>query len=202
MEDVLRELKELIDHVQLSYTEMTNEWSRRGKATINLKKSLVADIDVDGTICKNIMEYVQLLNEHNDEIILSLLNMHPYRVAARVKTQNSIEYKIQSYKTNRHEYGKVPISKCINDLFGVRISLRVPLTFEEIYAFIEGTYQGRYKCINSSKAGYKAVHIYFRRNNYSFPWELQIWNECDAENNLISHESYKQEYVTWEGRKQ
>lgn len=52
--------------------------------------------------------------------------------------------------------------------------------------------------LDSSKQDYRAIHLYFKKDNYSFPWELQIWNECDSERNLISHKKYKQEYTAWE----
>ena len=198
MRSAFDELKDLIDYIQSAYTEVTDEWLRGGGAKTNLKKSQVADIDADGAIYRSIMEYVQLLNDRSADISLQLSSVCSCMVTARVKAQNSIEYKIQTYKTDRHEFGRVPINKCINDLFGVRIFLEVPLTFDEIYAFIAETYQGQYRCIDSSKLDYKAVHLYFRKNNQSFPWELQIWNMGDADNNFASHKKYKQEYTTWE----
>ena len=198
MKSAFDELKDLIDYIQTVYTEVTNEWLNGTDAKINLKKSQVSDIDVDGTIYKNIMEYVQLLNEKSADITLRLSSVCAYQVTARVKAQNSIEYKIQNYKTERHEFGRIPINKCINDLLGIRIILKFPLTFEEIHSFIQATYQGRYRCIDSSKLGYKAVHLYFRENNQSFPWELQIWNRCDVKSNFASHQKYKQEYTSWE----
>ena len=164
----------------------------------NLKNALVADIDADGIIYKSIMEYVQLLNEKSADITLPLASVCSCKVTARVKAQNSIEFKIQNYKTERHEFGKIPINKCINDLFGIRIFLREPLTFDEVYSFIEDTYPNRYRCIDSSKFDYKAVHLYFKENNQSFPWELQIWNMCDMDSNFSSHKKYKQEYTAWE----
>lgn len=198
MRSVFDDLKDLIDYIQTVYAEITDEWRHGKSAKINLKKSQVSDIDVDGTIYKSIMEYVQLLNERSAGITLRLSFVCSCQVTARVKAQNSIEYKIQSYKTDRHEFGKVPINKCVNDLFGVRIILESPLTFEEIHAFVEETYRGKYRCIDSSKLDYKAVHLYFRENNHSFPWELQIWNRYDVESNFASHRKYKQEYTTWE----
>ena len=198
MKSVFDELKNLIDYIQTVYTEITSEWWHGESVKINLKKSQVSAIDADGTIYKSIMEYVQLLNERCADITLQLSSVCSCQVTARVKAQNSIEYKIQNYKTDRHEFGKVPINKCVNDLFGVRIILESPLTFDEIHAFVEKTYPDKYRCIDSSKLDYKAVHLYFRENNQSFPWELQIWNRCDVENNFASHKKYKQEYTTWE----
>ena len=180
------------------YTEITDEWLRETPTKTNLKNALVADIDADGIIYKSIMEYVQLLNEKSADITLPLASVCSCKVTARVKAQNSIEFKIQNYKTERHEFGKIPINKCINDLFGIRIFLREPLTFDEVYSFIEDTYPNRYRCIDSSKFDYKAVHLYFKENNQSFPWELQIWNMCDMDSNFSSHKKYKQEYTAWE----
>ena len=192
------ELKDLIDYIQLVYSDITNEWLCSTNIKTNLKKSQVSDIDIDGAIYKNILEYVQLLNDRSAVITLQLSTACSCQVTARVKARNSIEYKIQNYKTERHAFGKVPINKCINDLFGIRIILESPLTYEQIYAFVEETYPGKYRCIDSSKLDYKAVHLYFRENNQSFPWELQIWNRCNAESNFASHLKYKQEYTTWE----
>lgn len=202
MESVFDELKSLIDYIQSIYTEVTNEWLLGAGVKINLKKSLVSDIDANGTIYQNIMEYVQLLNERSAGFKLPPSSVRSCKVTARVKAQNSIEYKIQNYMTDRHEFGKIAINKCFNDLFGIRIILEIPLTFEDVYTFVEKTYQNKYKCIDkcivSSKFAYKAVHLYFKKNNRSFPWELQIWNKCDIKSNFASHKKYKQEYTTWE----
>lgn len=198
MRSVFDDLKDLIDYIQSVYTEVTHEWLEGAHVRTNLKKSQVSDIDIDGAIYKNIMEYVWLLNEKSACITLQLSFVCDCQVTARVKAQNSIEYKIQNYKTARHEFGRIPINKCVNDLFGVRIILDFPLTFEAIQTFVENTYQDKYKCINSSKLDYKAVHLYFKENNESFLWELQIWNRCDVERNFKSHKRYKQEYTTWE----
>ena len=143
------ELKELIDYIQLVYSMVTDEWLQNATEKINLRKTQVSDIDADGTICQSIMEYVQLLNERSADITLSL-SVCSCQVTARVKTQNSIEYKIQNYKTDRHEFGKVSINKCVNDLFGVRIILDTPLSYEEVLAFVEEVYHGKYRCIDSS----------------------------------------------------
>ena len=198
MRNICDELKDLIDYIQTVYADITNEWLHNESTKINLSKFLVSDINIDGPIYKSIIEYVQLLNERSASITLQLPFACSCQVTARVKAQNSIEYKIQNYKTNRHEFGKIPINKCVNDLFGLRIILETPFTFDEIHTFVQETYQGKYRCINSSKLDYKAVHLYFKENNRSFPWELQIWNKCDVENNFASHKKYKQAYTTWE----
>ena len=198
MKSAFDELKKLIDYIQLVYTDVTDEWMNISNTEINLRRSLVSDIEEKGTIYKSIMDYVQFLNEKSAGISLNLSSVCSYQVTTRVKTHNSIEYKIQNYMTKQLENGKVPINKCVNDLFGIRIFLETPLTFDEVFDFVENAYHGKHKCIDSSKLDYKAVHLYFRENNRSFPWELQIWNKCDVDSNFASHKKYKQEYTTWE----
>lgn len=115
MRTVFDELKDLIDYIQVVYSEVTDEWFRETAAMINLKKSQVADIDADGAIYRHIMGYVQLLNDKSADITLRLPGVCACVVTARVKAQNSIEYKIQTYKTDRHEFGRVPINKGFTD---------------------------------------------------------------------------------------
>lgn len=196
----LDELRNLIDYIQNEYNAITDYWLRITHSDINLKRSRVCDIEIDGDIYSGILEYVRLLNERSAAITLKLPSVCARQVSARVKAQNSIEYKIGNYKTSKHGFGEVAINKCINDLFGARIILESPKTFEEIYAFVQDSFETKYKCIDSSKGNYKAVHLYFNRDNTTFPWELQIWNSCDVEANFTSHKQYKQEYTTWESK--
>ena len=96
-----------------------------------------------------------------------------------------------------HENGKIPINKCFNDLLGIRIICNKQLTYEEILKLVDMKYSDL-KCIDSSKYEYKATHIYFKKDNNTFQWELQVWNKVDEANNINSHERYKQNYVKWE----
>lgn len=196
--NVYDELKLLIDCIQSIYSKVAQLWERQCNSQINLKRCQVREIDIDGIIYKTIIEYINFLNKESIEIIMNLPTACSYRIEFRVKTQNSIEFKIQNYKTERHALGKIPIIKCINDLFGIRVILSSPLQFYEIEKFINERYGSKYRCIDSSKLDYRATHLYFKDTNCTFPWELQIWNECDGEKNLESHRKYKQEYTTWE----
>lgn len=196
--EMFEDLKILVDYIQTVYDDITDNWINSEHAKVNLKRTLVSDLESEGTVYQNIMDYTQLLKDQSTFIVMELSVLCTCPVTARIKTKNSIEFKIQKYKTESHEFGKIPVNKCINDLFGVRIVLEEPADYETIQAFIEGTYGGRYKCIDSSKGEYKATHIYFRRDNLSFPWELQIWNKVDVDENFKSHKRYKQDYTVWE----
>ena len=119
-------------------------------------------------------------------------------INSRVKLQNPIEYKLNNYMTEKHEYGEVALNKCFNDLYGIRIIFIESVEFQEIKKFINKKYLGRLKCYDASKDKYKATHIYFKNGNKSFQWELQIWNKEDEKTNIMSHELYKQDYTKWE----
>ena len=123
-------------------------------------------------------------------------NTENAKVNIRTKAKNSIEYKIKNYIEN-HENGKVPINKCLNDLFGIRIICTKKIENEQIKQLVKLKFK-HLKCIDSSKQDYKATHIYFRQDNFNFQWELQIWNKEDEMNNINSHEKYKQDYIKWE----
>lgn len=198
--DVYKDIKSTIDFIQSIYSNITNEWLKTECSKVNLKKKCVSDIDLSEDIYFSINEYTKFLNGKCPFVAdeLNKLMIESY-ISSRVKSQNSIEAKIQGYRSAReHEFGKVPIIKCLNDLLGIRIILKTPLTFDEIYDFIRITYDDKYKCIDSSKLEYKATHLYFKDSNKTFPWELQIWNENNRESNFISHKKHKQAYTLWE----
>lgn len=197
MNDTLEELKALIDYTHSLFEAVTEEWKARSENKINLKKRIVADIETGGDIYKSIMDYLQLLDTISIDLVLSPIPYTCGKVSARVKSKNSIEFKIMHYKSD-HEDGKVPIIKCINDLFGLRFIVDQPLSYIEISSLLKEIAKYRYKCINSTNNSYKATHIYFLEDNCAFPWELQIWNKCDEKDNLTSHHKYKQAYTTWE----
>jgi len=46
------------------------------------------------------------------------------------------------------------------------------------------------------KEGYKGLHVYFKnKNNFYFPWELQIWDAADVEMNITIHERFKRNFL-------
>lgn len=162
---------------------------------INLKKKLVCDIESNGNIEKNIFACRELLNDHISALTFRLLTKGDIKgLSYRVKNKNSVEYKISNY-CQYHENGKVPINKCINDLMGFRIVSDYVFNNDILTSHIRE--QG-IKCIDSSKDEYRAIHTYFERDNFSFPWELQIWMKKDEASNLDSHKRYKQGYTSWE----
>ncbi len=196
---MLRELEELIDFIQIEYKEFNEKWKNsENYDRINLRKFEVRNLLDNEKILNNVFNYREFINENNIKLIMDFkqFNSNSVKVNTRAKTKNSIEYKIKNY-TQNHENGKISINKCLNDLFGIRFITEKSLTYEEITKLIKNKYNNL-RCIDSSKKEYKATHIYFKQDNYSFQWELQIWNKEDEINNINSHEKYKQDYIQWE----
>lgn len=196
---MLKELEKLINFIQTEYIEFNEKWQKSDYYTkINLKNNQVCDLLDNEEMLNTIFNYREFINENNIQLLMDFkqFNNDKAKVNIRAKTKNSIEYKIKNYIKN-HEDGKVPINKCFNDLFGIRIICSEEITNKQIQELIEDEFQDL-KCIDSSKQEYKATHIYFKQDNFNFQWELQVWNKIDEINNINSHERYKQDYVRWE----
>lgn len=196
---MLEELDKLINFIQTEYIQLTNKWEKSDYYTkVNLKTNQVCDLLENKLILDTIVNYREFINQNNIQLLMDFkkFNSANATVNIRTKAKNSIEFKIENYIKN-HENGKVPISKCFNDLFGIRIICSEELPFDEVLELINTKYNNL-KCIDSTKNDYKATHIYFKKDNYAFQWELQVWNKIDEVNNIISHEKYKQDYVRWE----
>lgn len=197
----MEDLDTLIDFIQTEYIELTQKWEQSiYYSKINLKNNSVCDILENKEILDTIVNYREFINENNIQLLMDFkqFNTDKSKVNIRTKAKNSIEYKIKNYIQN-HENGKVPINKCFNDLFGIRIICEHELSNKEITSLVENKYDNL-KCIDSSKKNYKATHIYFKKDNFSFQWELQVWNKSDETTNINSHEKYKQDYVRWESQ--
>ena len=192
------ELAELIDGIQSMYESVNARWSLVCNERMNLKKLLVKDIVVGDPVFRMILEYASFLNDVLPPYVIKLSRMCACVVTARVKTQNSIEYKLQAYCGEKHAMGNIPVTKCMNDLFGIRMVLSRNVPFDSIIHFLNDAYDSRYRYTDASKDEYRAVHLYFRDGSFSFPWELQIWNPSDRSSNIDSHKKYKQGYTSWE----
>lgn len=199
MLNVFEDLGKLIDFLAIEYENVSVKWNEiYTNNKFNLKKRLVSDIRDDAYIFDEIIEYRTYIGKESFEFLTKLVSMEfvSSEVTFRVKTQNSIEYKIDNYIRN-YENGKIPIRKCLNDLFGIRIILWGDFKHSDVKEYMRNYYP-LYKCIDSAKQDYIASHIYFENGNYNFPWELQVWCYENMQSNFESHKEYKQDYTRWE----
>jgi len=191
------DLINLIDLIYCYYTKYSEEWQKLRNSTFNLKRKLIRDIEFDNDLYDFIIEYRMFLEKHSIDFMLEATKIS--NVEIRIKHINSIDYKINNYKTAlKHEYGTIPINKSLNDIMGVRIILNEDISYEEISNYIKNFYPSC-KVIKAERTGgYIAIHIYYHLSNFAFPWELQIWDKQHVISNKYSHSLYKQGYTKWE----
>lgn len=197
----LEELDKTISFIYNKFTLINNQWKRqKNYDELNMKKNKVKDILTNNKISSIIYNYhsylFSLYNEFLAESEHLTLNNN---LELRLKNYNSLQDKVNRYCLyEKHEYGEIPINKCINDILGFRLIFNQEVDFKMIRKYIHNKYKDLV-CIDSSKDGYIATHIYFTKfDNYNFRWELQLWNKKDEKNNKECHEKYKQEYTTYE----
>lgn len=196
---MFKTLDQLIDKLLPLYNTINESWGKMDSFnSINLKKKSIADIQKEQKIWNSILQYRKFMAAHQLDVLqeISSLQSDVSRISVRIKQLNSIEYKIYRYNVGELR-GKVPINKCLNDLFGMRIIMDDSFTHDDLKEHIEESYLDM-KLTDASKKEYVASHLYIKPSNQLFPWELQIWKKEDERNNLESHKLYKQDYTSWE----
>jgi hypothetical protein len=204
------DIKKLVLDICKLHNDFSKEWVRSGNyAPVNLKKKLIRDVSLvvddrevfilDNSFYSLIKNYVYKLEELVIDIDVEFTYQH-LDCRLRVKQNESIVNKLKYYRVGKKDKGLYPLNKCLNDLLGFRIIVddfdHDCVYFDALCENIKTEYKIRK--MNASKNGYKATHIYFYgESNTYFPWELQIWNSNDEEQNVRSHRIHKQEYVKW-----
>ncbi len=195
----MKNLENLINQILDLHSYITKNWPLdKNYQKLNMVKTRVHDVYNNQDIFFRILNYRDFLIKNNVDAYFNSLNDN--YIEARIKNKNSIQYKIESYTNSKeHEYGHIPLKKCLNDIFGIRIILKDG-SQEDIWNWLKTRFSSlKITNSNKNKGDYRAIHVYFGNgNNNIYQWELQIWLDKDKENNYISHEKYKQDYVKWE----
>jgi len=174
---MLEKVERLVSEVnQIHRTYATDYFDTGRLEKVNLSRT-IDKIPVD-----HILDYRTHLNDSINYYLMSA-SLSGVEYFYRVKTSESINKKIAQYENSPVQY---PLNAWLSDVFGVRIVLDA----NEIDA-IEDTIDdwtslyGVKDWYKIEKDGYRALHICFKnKNNYFFPWELQIWEAGDVENNI------------------
>ena len=99
-------------------------------------------------------------------------------IGSRFKSDDSILRKYE--KTLRLGVG---FKQCFNDVLGFRLWFEeYPSVFPDHYRVVD---LRRGKKIDD---GYRAIHLYYQRNSFSYPIEVQLWCGKDYFFNLWSHQ--------------
>lgn len=199
-------LTQVIDVIFQKMVNYTNIFVEQNTNHFNLKRTCIDKIlDIENVKIDDLfLETILLFEKIVKKEIVDALNEDKYKLTIdrRFKNNMSIQNKLYKYHI-KDGRGKYPVQKCLNDLLGYRvlISSDIPMEkiFKDLQLFISEHYQDRsVKIQNASKQEYKALHVYFKINNLSFPCELQIWLKKDQQDNENSHRKYKQDYIDWE----
>lgn len=197
----MEELKKLISYVQKIYEIANKKWENSVYyLPINMKVAKVKKFYNDVGFLSYVFNYRNFIDRFVTDFFKNIDCEYRNTVENRVKAINSIQSKINTYAIGKFECGEVSVNKCLNDIFGIRITLDDKIDYKDIKELVKAEFP-ILKCIESIHGDYYATHIYFGKgNNKRFQWELQIWNKSQAVTNLISHAKYKQEYAKWENQ--
>ena len=188
--ETLKKIEQLIVAINQLHYEYSLDYFETGKVEkVNLSRT-ISKVSVS-----HILSY--RLNLHmsvNDYLIKSNIPKAGVEYFYRVKTAESIQDKIKRYSEHTDQY---PVNNWLNDIFGCRIILSDDEIVEVENRLDD--WQESYGLKNwysRNRDGYKGIHIIFKnKNNFYFPWELQVWNKKDVESNIKAHQLHKRSFV-------
>jgi len=183
-EEQVAQIVSAINHI---HQEFSKDYFETGAIEkVNLSRT-ISKVPVD-----HIFKYRLTLHECINDYLMSANIQIKYYY--RVKTRESIEDKIKRYTSQADQY---PVNNWLNDIFGARIVLTTD-EIERIMSMLD-EWQETYGLKNwylRDKPEYRGLHVYFKnKSNFYFPWELQVWDQKDVENNIKSHEKFKRSFL-------
>jgi len=99
-------------------------------------------------------------------------------IGSRFKSEDSIMRKYK--KTLDHKGG---FKQCFNDILGFRLHFdEYPETYPDYFRVVD-LRNGK-----QNDDGYRAIHLYYQRDNLAYPIEVQLWCGKDYYFNLWSHQ--------------
>lgn len=143
---------------ELSYTSTLGQSLKQ----ISLSKTPIEQIIQD--IGRYRASYVDILIQEN-------------LIGSRFKSDDSIYRKYE--KTLKNKGG---FKQCFNDVLGFRLHLeKYPTEFPEYFRVVD------LRCGKQVDDGYRAIHLYYQRDNKAYPIEIQLWCGTDFQYNIWSH---------------
>ena len=142
---------------------------------ISLRKTVLSDIlaDVD-----------RYRSQYTDIVVQENL------IGSRFKSNDSIMRKYE--KTLRAGGG---FKQCFNDVLGFRLYFKeYPEIYPEYFRVVD---LRKGKKIDD---GYRAVHLYYQRDNLAYPIEIQLWCAEDYQFNVWSHKLVYKYYTADMGK--
>lgn len=203
--NTIEDYEYIIEMIIKKYLEWCVEWDENCNKSINLNRKYIKDIYIDGELTEEFEKYLDIFTDIASEmefeitefILEEIKDSDVFKITSRVKTRESIMQKI--LKKMNEDAGAYQINKIINDIFGVRI---IDTEFNEkkheIEELLKAFKAKDYKIKNINRCldtGYRGYHVYIRRDNYTFPIEIQFWDGSDERKNLDLHPMHKEDYL-------
>ena len=178
----------LIREINRIHAQYSQDYFETGKvAKLNLSRTL-AHVPTE-----HILSYRLNLHEAINDY-LAFADTRGIDFFYRVKTAESIADKIRRYTERENQY---PVNNILNDIFGARVILPSESVAEIMQRLDD--WKAQYSLKNwylRDADGYIGIHVYFKNaSNFYYPWELQIWDEKDAAENIRNHIAYKRQFV-------
>ena len=136
----------------------------------NLRRTTIRKIEIEDII-EDVMKYKMELLRMGEFLELG---------GKRLKSIQSIKLKYEKYLGKE---GRT-IASCFNDILSIRLNLgEYP---NQIPGYLRKVDMRNGKRIDD---GYRAIHLYYQKDNYHYPIEIQIWAGKDIMFNQWSHTS-------------
>lgn len=196
--------KKVFNLIYEHYINYCKNWLLKNPSK-NLKRTKICDIyNQDIGLDKEFENIMDSYMENLDDLYFEILenvstifeNYPDLKFHIRIKMKESILGKIRN--KNCSQNGTFPLKDCLNDLIACRIiDSNYKANEYNIKNTLENLKKNEYNIKNMDRdnKGYKAHHIYFKYNNNTFPFEIQIWNGDDESNNIKLHKAHKQYYI-------
>ena len=121
------------------------------------------------------------------DLILEDIGIYRNSFVNIVAQENLIDYRFKSDDSIMRKYEKTlktggGFRQCFNDVLGFRLWFeKYPEEFPEYFRVVD--------LRNGKKIddGYRAIHLYYQRDNKAYPIEIQLWCEPDNTFNVWSH---------------
>lgn len=189
-------ISSIINEIEGYYNEFTKDfYDKYPNYRFNLRKMNCRQAIVDLNFMECYQSYIREISLYS---INKMTNLYHYRYFnhMRVKRNLTILKKLHHNSRQEERYGSFQLQRILNDLFGCRIIMpNVLINKDLIMEHLE-----RLKKRNiiwhyyfRERDGYRAIHCYFRNSNFTFPWELQIWDALDQSDNIYAHLQHEKE---------
>lgn len=112
-------------------------------------------------------------------------------IGSRFKSNDSI---IRKYEKTLQTGGG--FKQCFNDILGFRLYFEeYPEKYPDYFRVVD-LRDGK-----KTDDGYRAIHLYYQRDNLAYPIEIQLWCNSDYQFNVWSHKMVYKYYTAEVGRK-